>query len=364
MKHYYKYIFILIFIFLIYLSFLLIKPFLITIFTAALIAYLVYPLFKIINRKVKNRGTCSFILTIFILLLILIPIGFIFERGYDALRYDLRAGYELTKNKLETGTFFDQSCDVNDTSTICSITTGFNNFLSGILSAEEVDIFLEKNVAPIFFEGTLKLVTYLPTLFLHIIVFIFFLYYLLKDGEAWLREIKKQLPLKIKVKSKIANKFRDITKGVIFGHILTAIIQGIVGMIGLLIFGIGAWFFLGLLMILAAMIPFIGAPIVWFPVVLFQFLNALASGNTGMIIVSIVMFLYFFLIVSTIDNFVKPKIIGSRIKIHPLIIFVGIIGGIFVFGIMGVFFGPILLAILFASFEFMRELYFNKGGLK
>lgn len=97
-------------------------------------------------------------------------------------------------------------------------------------------------------------------------------------------------------------------------------------------------------MTIAAMLPFVGTAIIWFPAALIN----LASGDTfnglGLLI-------YGLLIISTIDNLIRPKIIGDRSKVNPGLILIGVLGGIGLFGLIGVIIGPLIMAILTVFFE-------------
>ena len=106
-------------------------------------------------------------------------------------------------------------------------------------------------------------------------------------------------------------------------------------------------------MIILAMLPFIGAAFIWFPASLFK----LASGETTN---GIGLLLYGLFIVSTIDNIIRPKIIGSRSKVHPSLILIGALGGIKLFGLIGIVVGPLILAILTVFFDlYLSEDYEN-----
>ena len=115
-----------------------------------------------------------------------------------------------------------------------------------------------------------------------------------------------------------------------------------------------------MLMAFAALIPFVGTPIIWLPAALYRFSNGLASGNNWKITSGIILFLYGALIISTIDNFLKPKIIGDKAEVHPILVLLGVLGGLKLFGIIGIIIGPVILAV----FKMVVEIYEEERGLK
>ena len=110
-------------------------------------------------------------------------------------------------------------------------------------------------------------------------------------------------------------------------------------MIGLLIIGVKSALLWGLVMMIFALVPFVGTPIVWIPLGLIEFI----SGNPAK---GILVLLYGALVISSIDNIIKPRIIGKKAQVHPVLILLGVLGGIKMFGFVGLMFGPLLLALL------------------
>jgi predicted PurR-regulated permease PerM len=95
-----------------------------------------------------------------------------------------------------------------------------------------------------------------------------------------------------------------------------------------------------------ALLPTFGTAIVWVPITLFMIGNGFLTGNYGIVTRGIILAAYCFFFVSLIDNLIKPKIIGTKSGVHPVIIFIGILGGLKFFGITGIIIGPVVLAVL------------------
>ena len=126
---------------------------------------------------------------------------------------------------------------------------------------------------------------------------------------------------------------------------MVAIIQGLLGALGFFIFGVPLPLLWGVIMAFLALIPALGTGLVWFPASLILFLNGFFQGSDSLMIKGLLLLLYSITIVGTIDNILKPKLVGSKAKIHPLIIFVGIFGGLIFFGVWGVILGPLFLSM-------------------
>jgi predicted PurR-regulated permease PerM len=127
-------------------------------------------------------------------------------------------------------------------------------------------------------------------------------------------------------------------------------LQGALGTLGLLIFGVPKWLFWGAIMMLTAFIPFLGTPIVWIPAVA----SLLLGGNTAR---GIGLLIYSATLVMNIDNFLRPKLMSGRTQVHPVLILIGVLGGLKVFGIVGMLVGPLILALLVAFVRFYEEAY-------
>jgi len=135
--------------------------------------------------------------------------------------------------------------------------------------------------------------------------------------------------------------------------------QGVIGAIGFIIFGVGSPIFWGMMMAIFALIPFLGTAIIWVPASLILLIKGFLSNNGWMIGKGIGLFLYGLLIVSTLDNIIKPKLIGHKGKIHPAVVLLGILGGLNLFGFIGIFIGPIILAVFIA----LSKVYSDEYGI-
>ena len=296
---------------LIYLSFLTIRPLFTAILSSFILAFVFYPLYAKLNTKIGSKNLCALLTILLILLLIITPTVFV----TNALAKESVELYHKIKDK--------------DFLSIISkyFEPGFQQYIDGILNGSILYII----------EFTSKFVLAIPNIALSFFVTVFLTYYLLKESPTFIDTAKKYMPFKESVKVEILERFRKITKAIVFGTILTAMIQGVLGGIGFAIFSIPSPALWGFVMAAVSIIPMIGTSIVWLPAGIVQLAQQNYFSGIGIL-------LYGALIVGTVDNFVKPNFVGKRAEVHPAIILIGILGGIKLLGFIGLIIGPLILA--------------------
>jgi predicted PurR-regulated permease PerM len=181
-------------------------------------------------------------------------------------------------------------------------------------------------------------------------VMMFALYYLLKDGRDFQTYVKNTLPLPEDITNRLAAKTRKTTWAVIKGHILVAIAQGLIAGLGLWLTGVPNFAFWTFAMILLSFIPIIGAFLVWGPAAIYLAL-------IGRPMAGAVLFLYGSIVVGMTDNFLRPILVDKSAELHPAVILIGVIGGVYVFGAVGLFIGPVIFGILKAVLEVFKKNY-------
>lgn len=183
-------------------------------------------------------------------------------------------------------------------------------------------------------------------------VFSFFLifitmFFLWRDGPALLELVKSSHPLPEAYESEIIKKFQDVSYATFFGSILTALVQGAAACLLFLVLGIPAPLFWGAIVSLVSLVPVVGAFLVWLPWGAYLLL----AGQTtrGMLLLALGG-----LVVSSIDNILKPIIIRGRTDMHPLLVFLSVLGGLQAFGFLGILLGPLMVALFISFLSFYR----------
>lgn len=338
-----------IFLIILIVFFKIIEP-LITIFLSSIIiTYLFYPAYNKIKSRIINKSISSMLTIMLIILIFLIPLSYlVFEVSHESINF-----YNSISTNIEEGSVFGLGC-ISESSEVCEIIQNIENFNAEGLSKIGFDVYLHN----FFLEATEKAPQYLGMFFKALISMIFILYisyYLFKDGKQILKIIIDWIPLKNKTVDELINKFGNVTNSVVFAQLFVALVQGVVGVIGFLIFGIPIPLFWGVIMAFFALVPTIGTAIVWVPASIYLMLNGYVNLDNWILIKGIGLFLYGLFIISTIDNILRVKIIQIKSQVHPIIIIAGVIGGINLFGFFGMFIGPILLPMCITYFKTLTQ---------
>ncbi len=189
--------------------------------------------------------------------------------------------------------------------------------------------------------------------FVNVLLILVLMFFCFRDGARFVQWLLALIPMPYNHAEAVALRAYQTVTAVIRGAFLTALVQGALAMIGYLFAGVPLAIFFGVLTGVAAMIPFVGAGLIWLPIGIFVLTQDPPWG--------IFVLAWGFFVVSMIDNFLKPILIGSQARMPILLIFCGIIGGANVYGITGVIVGPILIAVLLAFVSIYREYYVQDG---
>jgi len=318
-------------------SFLIVRPFIVAILSAAVLAFVFYPLYKYflnIFSKSKFQEVFSAMLTsLIIILIVLVPVIVI----TIMLTKEVREGYVYWQRILASPNFnFDLPPEIvrrwGDISQYKELFTG--------IAGSIID----------WVQGVLKAI---PNAFLNLFVTIFSTYYFLKHGEDLYKFFRNVLPLPEGKYEKIIARFDDLSRGVILGQVVVGAIQGVLAWIAFVIVAVPNPILWGFLTFIISIIPMLGAAIVWVPICLYLFIKGYYIGSLWR---AIFLLLYGTLVISTIDNILKPKIVGDRARIHPLVVLFGILGGIQLFGLPGVLIGPLVLTLFDVMIEIYKEI--------
>ncbi|MBU2497726.1 MAG: AI-2E family transporter, partial [Proteobacteria bacterium] len=184
----------------------------------------------------------------------------------------------------------------------------------------------------------------------HFFLMMLTIYYVFRDGDRLKSYITGLLPFPVRQQNLMVNKFREMARAIIFGNGINGIIQGILGGIGFFAFGLGSPFLWGTVIGFMAFLPIIGASVVFVPATVILLIN----GKQG---IAVVYLIYNVCYSSIMEYFVKPRLIGKGMKMNPLLVFIGIIGGMKLFGILGIIYGPLIITIFLTLAEIYRLEY-------
>jgi predicted PurR-regulated permease PerM len=312
------------------------------VFLGALFAYTFFPIYNWMQKKVKNKTAAALLVCLIFLVIVIVPGVFIIK----SLVSESYIFYITVKQKLSVGFF------TNCENQVCHWfeSLGSNQELSYQIQQATKDL-----TNWIINRGSNILVS-IPKFILNIFVMLFTMYYFLKEGKYVIKSANRYLCMSQKKFNLIIRRLKEIISGVVYGYLLIALIQGSLGALGFFIFGISSPIFWGVLIGLFALIPLLGTGIIWVPASILLILEGIFENSNSLIFKGIGLFIYCAIFVASLDNFIRPKLVGDRAKVHPALILLGIFGGITVFGTLGVIIGPLILSMTLV----ILNIYFNK----
>ncbi len=314
---------------------------------ALLIASAFYPLYAWLRKLLKGeeRGA-SMLMTIFIFLVLVIPVGgFVGTLSNEAFDFYRRSRDAVTLLKIQ---------QILEGDSIWAQRIRKVGELTGIEvnpeTIEELATDLGRNVGLFLSKQLRSMASNLLNFLIHFFIMMLVVYYIFRDGERLKNYISELLPFPIEQQELVVSKFREMARAVIVGNGLNGIIQGIIGGFGFFFFGLGSPFLWGTLIGFMAFLPFIGASIVYVP----AFIILILQDQTG----TAIGFLVYNGAYSIIMEYLfKPRMIGKGMRMNALLVFIGILGGIKLFGILGIIYGPLIMTIFITLAELYRLEY-------
>lgn len=329
------------------------SPFIYALILSAILVTAFYPLYQKILVIMKNRVILStLIVTLLIVFVIVVPlflfILFLAEQALDVYGYIYK--------QVKTGQL-DWLIIWSDGGLIYDALSFVKYYLGDLIDFDNIDlktsiVDLAKNVTQWLVAQSSALIKGFLWLLISFVVLMFSLFFMFKDGEKIIERIMTLSPLSSKHESELFSKFKEISHATLYGIFFTAVVQGILGGIGFVIAGIPNVLFWGTAVAVFSLIPVIGTGTVWFPAAIFLLVGQQWFGGIFLLVWGAG-------VISTVDNFLRAHLIGSRVKMNQLLMFLAVFGGVFAFGLIGVIFGPLILSLFFA-FLHIYEIEYDK----
>lgn len=319
----------------------ILRPFAYAIFWAAVIAALFYPLFERINNFFKHPNLSTTVTLVAVAVIIILPLSII------ALLIT-REAFSLY------GSISGSGAQVN--ASITSIIDAIkHNPLTAQLSIDEkwwTQKFAEggQTVASYIFQVLTDVTQNSLKFGVMFVIMMYTLFFFIRDGKKILRKLMYILPLGDRYEIMLYNKFTEAAGAIIKGALILGGIQATLGGVTFWIAGIDGALIWSVVMLLASLIPGVGCALVWLPAGILM----LITGHVwqGLFILSIGS-----LVISTIDNLLRPLIVGKDLNMPPLLVLFSTLGGITVFGFSGFMIGPIIAALFMAFWAMYEEYY-------
>jgi len=312
------------------LSLFVLLPFVEYALGAVLLAYLSYPLKERLEDSVGTVAACSLLVATAVVALVL-PLAVLtavvirdaveIARNADNIAVDISEIEALIEG--HTG------YPIEVVATVERLAEGFASALLGNLS------------------GFFGLVTRLT---LGVMLLVFLMYYILKDGEEFVAWSKGVAPLPDEISGRLYRRLSEVTRAVLRGHILVALIQALLAGAGLAVAGVPNFLFWTFMMVFLAVLPVIGVFLVWGPASVYLF----ATGST---VAGVGVAVYGTVVVSISDNYLRLILVDRGTGLKPGVILVGVLGGIYAMGVVGLFVGPVVLGSLKATLTVYKNNY-------
>jgi predicted PurR-regulated permease PerM len=322
----------------------LLWPFLSVIVLSAVISGIFNPVYQYLNRKLSPIFS-SLLTCLLIFLVLFIPvsifIGILANEAYDMYLTAREVVLENPYKELLANSKIVEK--INPMLANFGLTITGDEINKGIAELGRV-------VGLFLYEQARSVGTNVVNLVVNFFFMILIIFYLLIDSRRLASFIVELSPLPDDQDEKLIQKFKDMAGAILLGNGLGGIIQGTLGGTVFALFGFNSPFLWGVIMSLMAFLPIVGIGIVFIPASIYLFLN----GRFGAGIFFIV---FYVLLSGGIEYFFKPKLVGKRVQMHTLLVFLSIIGGLKLFGILGIIYGPLVVTAFLTLTDIYESSY-------
>ena len=318
----------------------MVQPFLTVILWAGVLALLFAPLQRRLVDRMKRPGLAAGVSLLLVIAIVIVPVGVI----TGALANEIADFAKSAPTRLQS--LLDDPA--------------IGGRLKGLLEMLDQRFALSAKVTPEAFQehltgvgqglvkGTFNVLGGAVGALINLLFILFALFFLLRDGERLVDVLRDLVPLEPQETSRLFLRTRDIIQASVYGVLVISFIQGALGGIMFAILGIPSALLWGVIMALLSILPMIGSGLIWVPA-------ALILIGTGHWQKGIILAIFGALVIGSVDNFLRPKLVGERAQMHELAIFFAVLGGLKVFGMLGLLFGPVVFALTASLFEIFRR---------
>jgi predicted PurR-regulated permease PerM len=314
-----------------YLCWLMLRPFLGVVAWAIVLVIVFYPVHKRLAIRIKRRGLCALVSCLLVVLIIVLPLVVL----------TIAVAEELGKAVPAMPAQFTGL--LNSQLPLFGRFTGWlqNRFGVDMIGAQGFAIEQLRNFGQRMLGASFNIVGNIVGGIVKAVFVVFTMYYLFRDSDKIVAKLPNALPLKPAQSEQIIARAQAVVSASVYGVVTIAGLQGLLGGLAFWILGIPSPILWAVLMAFVCMIPLAGSFLVWLPLAIYL----MATGHWTKAIILIV---WGAVVISTVDNFLRPRLLRNQTKLHELFVFFSVLGGISVFGILGIVLGPVVLAITLA----------------
>lgn len=320
----------------------LLVPFTLAIVVAAVMAVLARPIQDFADQRISRPTLSAFLVTALLFFLVLIPTG-LFTMFLAA---GLQSGVSAVTDQVEG--LLNQQGPVWEA--LVS--------LAGLVGVDEATLDRQvsrqlSGLGGLVAGSTMGFLSGLGGWLAQAGIGLVTLFYLLRDGQRFVEFLRWLIPLDARVTDALLVKSREIVSATVFGALVVAVVQGALG--GLLFWALGLpapalW---GAVMAFFSLLPAVGPPVVWIPA-------AVILAASGDLARAVILAAVGGLVISTIDNLLRSILVGDRARLHPLVVFFAVLGGLVVYGPVGFLLGPILIVVAISVLEIVRVIVYEE----
>ncbi|HYY58822.1 MAG TPA: AI-2E family transporter [Pyrinomonadaceae bacterium] len=321
-----------------YLCWLMLQPFVNVLAWAAVLVIFFYPVHRRLVARTGRPATSALLSSLFVIVVILLPLALITFAVINQM-----AG-ALQNLQASAASLLDPNSPV--TGRIIGWLGQYVNIEQ--LQSEQFLLDRLKGLSGTIAGNALGFVGGLVGVIVQVFFVIFTMYYLFRDGDRIVRALPDMLPLERAQSEVIFERTRDVISASLYGVLVIAMIQGALGGLAFWMLGLPSAIVWAVVMTFLSMIPMAGAFFVWVPAAIYLAM----TGHWGK---ALILVAWGTLVIGTIDNFLRPKLVGERTRLHELFIFFSVLGGLKVFGVLGIVLGPVVLAITIALLDVFRQ---------
>jgi predicted PurR-regulated permease PerM len=334
-----------------YYSYLIIKPYLLDIFMALVLFFTAKPLYKFLSRILFGRKVLASGLTCLILaLVILIPLFTLMSIiANQALEFSSQVSQGMASGHVWQW--------------VVAKIDAIKRYLEhlnlpvppGEINLEQIVQTVVTRASAFVYSNAIGLIKGFTYFFFDLMLVLFLAFFMFLQGDDFINELKRLSPLDKEHNEEILRETEVTIKATLWGTVIVASVQGILGGVGFLIFGLPQPAFWGTVMIPAAVIPVVGSTIIWGPAAVYLIFTGHAMSGIGLILWGAV-------IVSVIDNVLKPILVKGSSETPSILILFSILGGLTYFGMIGFILGPLILSFLLSLLRIYQKTILSPGA--
>jgi predicted PurR-regulated permease PerM len=325
-----------------YLFYRILSPFLQPVLWAIFLALVLFPAYKKCQQMLRKKGVIPAILmTLLVVIVILLPFSLLLL----SLANEAVGVYQSVENLIDTGELRAYLEKIKEVPVLRTIMPKIDQTL-GLSEMDPLALLLKnlRQISTVLLNQSSAILKGLSGFLFSFLFALLSLYYLFKDGERFYAKLKNLLPIPARERDLLLNRFQEMVSATIYGGLLIALVQGLLGGFSFWVLGLHSPVLWGTAMALFSFIPLGGTALIWGPAAVI--LLIVGEITRGIILLGIGT-----LVIASVDNFLRPLLVGARTKIHPLLLFFAVIGGIQAFGMIGVIAGPLIVTLCLSLVE-------------